>query len=354
MFRLLKSFRIALLSFTSVFAAQNSLQQGSNYGTNPTNVGMYVYRPTGLVANPALIVAVHYCSGTAQAYFSGTQYANLADTYKSFMVVYPNAPDSGGCWDVHTNATLTHNAGGDSLGIASMVRYAISNYGVNAARVYVTGTSSGGMMTNVLAGAYPDLFAAGVAYCGVPYACFSGPSMWNSQCAQGQLTKTPQQWGDLVRSGYPGYTGSRPKMQIWHGTADQTLNYNNFNEAIKEWTNVFGYSQTPVSTQSNSPISGWTRSTYGSNFQAISAQGVDHNIPIQHTDVLTWFGIIGGSTTTTSGRPTTTMTPAQPTTTNPGGATQAHYGQCGGYTGPTVCASPWTCKYSNDWYSQCL
>ncbi|KIO27670.1 carbohydrate-binding module family 1 protein, partial [Tulasnella calospora MUT 4182] len=51
--------------------------------------------------------------------------------------------------------------------------------------------------------------------------------------------------------------------------------------------------------------------------------------------------------TTTPG-PTTTTT-QQTTTTTPSGAQQTHWGQCGGkdYTGPKVCQSPWTCKYSN-------
>ncbi|KAK4101298.1 carbohydrate-binding module family 1 protein [Parathielavia hyrcaniae] len=53
---------------------------------------------------------------------------------------------------------------------------------------------------------------------------------------------------------------------------------------------------------------------------------------------------------------TTTTTRPAATSTAPGGATQTRYGQCGGngYTGPTVCASPYKCTYSNDWYSQCL
>ena len=140
-----------------------------------------------------LFCAFSVCTGTAQAYFSGTQYANLADQ-KGFIVIYPDAPDSGGCWDVHTTATLTHNGGGDSLGIISMVRFAITNWGVDPTRVFATGTSSGAMMTNVLMGAYPDVFAAGSAFSGVPYGCFAGSGMWNSQCAQGQLIKTPQQW----------------------------------------------------------------------------------------------------------------------------------------------------------------
>ncbi|KDQ17923.1 carbohydrate-binding module family 1 protein [Botryobasidium botryosum FD-172 SS1] len=332
-----------------LFAA---LKQVTGFGTNPTNVGMFVYTPSRLASPPPLLVAIHYCSGTAQAFFSGTQYANLADTY-GYIVIYPNAPDSGGCWDVHSTATLTHNAGGDSLGIASMIRYAISTYGVDSKRVFVTGLSSGAMMTNVLAGAYPDLFQAGAAFAGVPYSCFAGSGMWNSDCATGKITKTAQAWGDLARNGYPGYTGPRPKLQVWHGTNDQTLSYNNFGEEIKQWTNVLGVSGTPTATQTNSPLNGWTRSSYGPNFQAISAQGVTHDIPIQANDVLTFFGLNtsggGGGGGTTTSRPPTTGT------TSTGVPQQTQWGQCGGigWTGPTVCVSPTKCIKQNDYYSQC-
>ncbi|KAG8940199.1 Exoglucanase 1 [Tulasnella sp. 424] len=60
------------------------------------------------------------------------------------------------------------------------------------------------------------------------------------------------------------------------------------------------------------------------------------------------------STSTTSSKSTTTTTTSKTTTAN--GGTQTQYGQCGGqtYSGPTVCASPFTCKYSNPYYSQCL
>jgi len=213
----LKNLCIAAV-IASANALSSSLQQVTvNFGSNPTNVQMYQYKPTKLATPTPLIIAMHYCGGTAQAYFTGTTLAQLADQH-GFIVVYPNAPTSGGCWDVATTATLTHNGGGDSLGIANIVRYAIANWGVDASRVFATGTSSGAMMTNVLMGAYPDLFAAGSLYSGVPYGCFAGPSAWNSQCSQGQLIKTAQQWGDQVRSGYPGYTGTRPKVQFWHGT----------------------------------------------------------------------------------------------------------------------------------------
>ena len=62
---------------------------------------------------------------------------------------------------------------------------------------------------------------------------------------------------------------------------------------------------------------------------------------------------LGGSTGSTP-PPVTTSKPSSPAPT--GGSGVAHYGQCGGigWTGGTVCASPYTCKVSNAYYSQCL
>ncbi|TFK39534.1 hypothetical protein BDQ12DRAFT_650069 [Crucibulum laeve] len=60
---------------------------------------------------------------------------------------------------------------------------------------------------------------------------------------------------------------------------------------------------------------------------------------------------------TTGGVPSSTATAAPPPTTSmPSSAQAAHYAQCGGknYNGPTSCQAPYTCKYSNDYYSQCL
>ena len=95
---------------------------------------------------------------------------------------------------MNTNATLTHNGGGDSQGIASMVQYAITNYGISARNVYVTGTSSGAMMANVMAGSYPNLFQATSIYSGVPFGCFAGHDAWNSACADGDVIKSAKAW----------------------------------------------------------------------------------------------------------------------------------------------------------------
>lgn len=151
---------LALLSSISLVSAlTSSLQKVSGFTAGPTKAGMYIYKPTSLKSPAPIIVAVHYCTGSANAYFSQTQYATLADKY-GFLVIYPSSAATGSCWDVASTASLTHNGGGDSKTIVNMVSYAVANYKGDSNKVYVTGSSSGAMMSNVLAGAYPDVFKA--------------------------------------------------------------------------------------------------------------------------------------------------------------------------------------------------
>jgi len=152
-------------------ALTSSLQEVTGFTSTPTGATMYVYIPTTKQALAPIILAIHYCTGTATEYYSNTLYAQYADTY-GYIVIYPNSPSSGGCWDVSSTASLTHNGGGDSETIINMVTYAVNNYGGNANRVYATGSSSGAMMTNVLAGAYPNVIKAGSVYSGVADGCF--------------------------------------------------------------------------------------------------------------------------------------------------------------------------------------
>jgi len=275
--------------------AQAALQQVTNFGPNTSNTKMYIYVPSKLAAKPPVIVAIHYCTGTAQAYYSGSPYAQLADQ-KGFIVIYPESPYSGTCWDVSSKAALTHNGGGDSNSIANMVNYTLNKYSGDASKVYVTGSSSGAMMTNVMAATYPEMFQAGIAYSGVAAGCFysqsGGADAWNNSCANGQAHGTPEVWAKMVHDMYPGYNGSRPKMQIYHGSSDTTLYPNNYNETIKEWAGVFGYDYTkPDSTQANTPQSRYTTYTWGDHLVGIYAQGVGHTVPIRGSDDMKFFGL---------------------------------------------------------------
>ncbi|KAH8678318.1 Alpha/Beta hydrolase protein [Xylariales sp. PMI_506] len=268
-----------------------SLTQVTNFGENSSGTLMYIYVPNNLATNPGIIVAIHYCTGTASAYYSSTPYATLAETY-GFIVIYPQSPYSGTCWDVSSQAALTHNGGADSNSIANMVTYTLQQYNGDPSRVYVTGSSSGAMMTNVMAATYPEMFAAATVYSGVPAGCFYTGTVdgWNSTCAEGDVIATQAYWAATAEAMYPGYTGSRPKMQIYHGSVDTILYPENFNETIKQWTGVFGYSLTPQQTLSGNPSSAYTKYIYGDNLQGIYGTGIGHTVPVMGDEDMKWFG----------------------------------------------------------------
>jgi acetylxylan esterase len=123
-----------------------SLTQVTNFGTNPSGVKMFIYVPAQLAAKPAVVLVLHACDWTASAFFGTTTYHTFADQ-KGFVLIYGQTPTDGACWDVSSTQTLTHNGGSDSQGLNSMVQYALQKYNGDASRVFVTGESSGAMMT---------------------------------------------------------------------------------------------------------------------------------------------------------------------------------------------------------------
>src|SRR6185295_14242854 len=147
---------------------------------------------------------------------------------------------------------LKHDAANnDTKAIVDQTKYAIAQKQANANRVYIMGASSGAMVTQAMLAVYPEVFKGGAEFAGVPAGCWAvgdPDGSWSSQCAGGQVTHTEKEWGDLVRAMYPGYTGHRPRVQLFHGDADATINFKNHTEAIKEWVNVLGLSTEPTTT----------------------------------------------------------------------------------------------------------
>ncbi len=292
-----------------VFAPQASaaaLVEVTGFGNNPGGMRMHIYVPDSRPAKPAIVVAMHGCGGSGPGFYSGSQFASLADRY-GFIVIYPSAQQQAGfgnCFDTWSEAAKHRGGGSDPVSIVSMVTYAEQHYGGDPNRVFATGSSSGGMMTNEMLALYPDVFKAGAAFMGVPFNCFANAADYppgSSKCTGGSMNRTPQQWGDAVRQAYPGYTGPRPRVQLWHGTADTLVPYSLLQEEIEQWTNVFGLSQTPTST--DTPQSGWNRRRYADAsgtvlVEAYSIQGAGHSLPAagMAAYAIAFFGLDGSST----------------------------------------------------------
>lgn len=152
------------------------------------------------------------------------------------------------------------------------------------------------MMTNVLAGTYPDVFKAGAGFSGIPLGCAFGqdeasPLSTNQTCEQGQIVKTAQEWGDLARNAYPGYAGERTRLQFWHGLADTLVRPALLGMELSQWSNVLGLDFTGNTTGIPSAV--WTQEVYGDGTQLVgyAGSGVGHPVPVQAVPMLDFFGI---------------------------------------------------------------
>jgi poly(3-hydroxybutyrate) depolymerase len=93
-------------------ASAAALTEITNFGTNPTNLRMHLYVPDRVAPKPAVLVAVHYCTGSGPAFYSGTEFARMADRY-GFIIVYPTATRASKCFDVSSPQALRHDGTAD-------------------------------------------------------------------------------------------------------------------------------------------------------------------------------------------------------------------------------------------------
>jgi acetylxylan esterase len=275
----------------------------------PNYIDMYIALPDEMPAKPPIFVNIHSCANNAVGQWNYSGFAPFKEAMDrvGFIMILPQ--QSRNCWNVGKPESLTHGGGGDTGAIVQMVQYALTKYNGDPDRVYVMGASGGGMCTQALLAVYPEVFKAGHARAGVPAGCwaegYDDSQQWAGACANGNVNKTPQQWGDLVRQMNPGFTGPRPRLQLNHGNADEIIHFNNFTEAIEQWTNVLGLDSTPTSTDAGfrgtaTPTTG-SEVTYNRKFwkdecgftvlEAWEALNQEHGMGYEPEAILEWFGL---------------------------------------------------------------
>jgi poly(hydroxyalkanoate) depolymerase family esterase len=265
-------------------AAAPTLTQVTGFGSNPGSLNMYSYLPANLPANAPLVLALHGCTQSGTDYYSHSGWSKYADLW-GFAVVFPEQPSASNpiiqCFDWGTPSDDSRGIG-EALSIYQMVQYAEAHYGVNPHRIYITGLSAGAGMTADLLADYPDVFAAGSIDSGPPAQC-STSGITNTNCTSGTTSHTVAQWGDLVRNSDSGYTGPWPRVAIWQGSSDTTVNPAALTESRDQWTNVWGISQTPSSTQSLT--GGTTENVYNDTsgnpaVETYSVSGMAHGLAV--------------------------------------------------------------------------
>jgi feruloyl esterase len=202
---------------------------------------MWTYTPPAMGPKPALVVVLHGCAQTAQAYADGAGWLALAERH-GFVVLCPeqvSANNPNGCFNWFL-AEDQQRGRGEAASIHAMVQTTVRQRGVDEERIFVTGLSAGGAMTSVMLAAYPETFAGGGVVAGLAYgAAETMPAAFGAmfQC----VPKGPRALGDKVRAAST-YQGPWPRVSIWHGGADHTVVPANGDEVAKQWAEVHGAS----------------------------------------------------------------------------------------------------------------
>ncbi|WMT74822.1 PHB depolymerase family esterase [Bradyrhizobium sp. Ash2021] len=218
----------------------------TGFGTNPGALRMFSFVPEHLQPAPALVVVLHGCGQTAAGYDLGTGWSTLANHY-GFALLMPEQQASNNantCFNWFNPEDTTRDEG-EACSIRQMIAHMVADHKLDPRRIYVTGLSAGGAMTSVMLATYPEVFAGGAIIAGLPYGIASNVREALSGMMQSS-SRPASELGDLVRNASK-HKGPWPKLSVWHGSADRTVNPANADEIVKQWLDVHQLPQAPMS-----------------------------------------------------------------------------------------------------------
>ena len=240
-------------------AIAGTFAEVTSFGSNPGNLKMFTYVPDGLPDPAPLVVVLHGCRQSASSYLEHSGWKEQADK-GGFALLLPEQQIGPGpiflpsgrnhltqCFNFAEVRNSTRDSG-EALSIRQMIAQASATIEIDPARIFVNGLSAGGGMTAVMLATYPDVFAAGAIIAGLPYRCGTRTATAEADCGvtlpfqshKPAPNRTAQDWGDRVRAAFPGFAGPWPRVSIWQGDADGTVDPPNARELVEQWTDVHG------------------------------------------------------------------------------------------------------------------
>lgn len=233
-------FLLALSLLSPLYAGD--FQNISQFGDNPGNLTMKIYKPSSPQRKAPLLVLMHGCQQQAQAFATETGWQDLADRIGLYLVLPEQNTSNNGmrCFTWFEKDDVTRDSG-EIGSIMNMIEYMESNFSIDSDRIYSAGLSAGATMSAALMATYPEKIAGGAIASGVSYGCaFSVGQSFSCMFAPGDVDAETR--GDYVRDASGNFRGTYPKVTIFHGERDFLVKPTNADHSEEQWKNVHGES----------------------------------------------------------------------------------------------------------------
>jgi poly(hydroxyalkanoate) depolymerase family esterase len=270
------------------------LVEVTGFGSNPGALKMFSYVPANLPRQPALVVVLHGCGQSAAGYDFGAGWSTLAKRYGFALLMPEQQPSNNAntCFNWFNPEDVARDQG-EACSIRQMIAKMAADHNISRSRIFITGLSAGGAMTSVMLATYPEVFCAGAVIAGLPFGVAS--NVREALSGMMQTTSRPaRELGDLVRNA-SRHKGPWPKVSVWHGSADRTVNPANANEIVKQWLDVHGLTETPMSeaTVDGHPRQIWWNEEGDTIIESYTINDMPHGTPLGFVDDGERYGVEG-------------------------------------------------------------
>ncbi len=250
------------------------------FSPNPGGLRAKLFVPDKLPAGAPLVVVLHGCTQTADAYDHGAGWSDMAERH-GFAVLFPEqqrANNPNLCFNWFQPGDSRRDQG-EAMSIRQMVAAVQRAHAIDPARIYVTGLSAGGAMTSVMLATYPEVFAGGAIIAGLPFGVANNVQQALQQMHGG--AGDPATLAAKVRAASP-HTGPWPTISVWHGSADATVSAANAQAIIAQWRALHG---APASPQASAVVDGvprraWRDASARDVIEEYIVPGMGHGTPL--------------------------------------------------------------------------
>ena len=241
----------AFAAFFLPAIARSGIIPVAAFGSNPGALRMQVFSPPRLPKGRPLIVVLHGCRQGAAAFAAESGWLAVAQQFRSALLLpeQTNENNAGRCFNWFRPDDVRRGSG-EAMSIRQMIRDAVKRFGSDPRQIFVVDFSAGGGMAAAMLAAYPAVFAAGGIVAGMPVGCVSTPVGAMLHMRRANTGRTRQTLANDVRA----VTGSRsrkswPRLSIWQGERDRTVDPGNAEVLAQQWSELHGFSAAPLTDQ---------------------------------------------------------------------------------------------------------